>query len=60
VVTLQQKSSLDHCIHSLQQNYDAQAGSLVYFAADQSSSSFIQSLQQQQNDQAQGSLVLSF
>jgi hypothetical protein len=32
----------------LQQNYDAQAGSLVYFEADQSSSSFIHSLQQQQ------------
>ncbi len=52
---------LDHCIHSLRQNYDAQTGSLVYFAADQSSSSLIHSLrQQQQNDQAQGSLVLSF
>ncbi len=63
MVTLQQKSSLIIAfIHSLQQNYDAQAGSLVYFAADQSSSSLIHSLQQQQqqNDQAQGSLVLSF
>jgi hypothetical protein len=57
---------LDHCIHSfthsLQHNYDAQVGSLVYFAADQSSSPLIHSLQQQQqqNDQAQGSLVWSF